>query len=117
MGYDKKLFCERLRQLRTDAGLVGADLAARLGVHRTAVVNMERGVSGPSVDVLHDLAVHFGVSADYLVGLSDRGRSKDTPGPVPRPPKWIQDILPRLEALDKPGREAVKALLQGLGKG
>ena len=116
MGYDKKIFPQRLRQLRTEAGLVGADLAARLGVHRTAVVNMERGVSGPSVDVLHDLAVHFGVSADFLIGLTDRGRSKNTPGPAPRPSKWLLDILPELESLDKQGREAVKALVRGMGK-
>ena len=102
---EHKKFAQRLRELRQDAGMTHANLAERLGLGRTAVTNMET-FSKPSIDVLCSLSSIFGVSMDYLAGF-------DAPEP---PPKWVADLLPDLRVLDKPGREAVRALVKGLKK-
>ena len=66
----------------------------------------------PSVSVLRDLALALGSTADYWLGLP----SPAPPAPPKPPPRWLADLLPDLEALDKPGQAAVKALVKGLKK-
>ncbi len=57
MGYALKLFGKRLKQLREERNLNGAELAERIGVHRTAIYKMESADSGPSFDLIVRLAV------------------------------------------------------------
>ncbi|MCI6999253.1 MAG: helix-turn-helix domain-containing protein [Clostridiales bacterium] len=59
---------ERLKQLRTDAGMTQRDVAQLLGVDRTTYVKYENGSSDPSTATLIRLADYFGVSVDYLIG-------------------------------------------------
>jgi transcriptional regulator with XRE-family HTH domain len=105
LGLDRKIFSDRLRQLRTDAGLTGEALAGKVRLNRTAIVNLERGVRGPSIDTVFELAEALNVSADYLMGLPLRD---------PPLPGWLVELLPDLWSLDRPGQEAVKALVRGL---
>jgi transcriptional regulator with XRE-family HTH domain len=108
MGLDKKIFAKQLRQVRTDSKLTGAVLAEKIGVKREAIVNLESGRRSPSVDTLCDLAQALNVSTDYLLGIS-------APAPMARPvPEWVADLLDDLGRLNQTGREAVKALIQGL---
>ena len=69
----------------------------------------ETGQAVPSFDMLVKLAEALDVSIDYLMGRDDRP-------PPPKPSPWLANLLPELEALDKSGREAVKALVKGLKK-
>ena len=46
-------------------------MARELGVSRQAVSQYADGTTQPNVDKLRIIAEHFGVSADYLIGLSD----------------------------------------------
>jgi transcriptional regulator with XRE-family HTH domain len=81
-------------------------LAAKVGLQGASIVLMEKGRRKPSYDVLGKLADVFGCQVDYLMG-------REAPEP---PPKWLADLLPDLEALDKRGQESVKALVRGLKK-
>lgn len=60
-------FCQRLYQLRREAGLSQEALAHQLGVSRQAVQKWESGASRPDLDNLTALAQCFSVSLDYLV--------------------------------------------------
>jgi len=57
----RKIFGERLRQLRLKANLSQEQLAAQSGLHRTYVSSVERGERNPSllniVKLAHSLAV------------------------------------------------------------
>lgn len=57
----------RLKELRTAKDVSQADVAKAIGISRTAYVKYETGASKP-VRKLHELAKHFSVSADYLLG-------------------------------------------------
>jgi transcriptional regulator with XRE-family HTH domain len=72
---------------------------------------MEKGDSAPSAVVLVRLAEVLGTSADHLLGLDDA-----PPVVRPEPSPWLAALLPELEALDKSGQEAVKALIKGFKK-
>lgn len=66
-------FSERLREARRKAGYATLDAAAhRLGVTREGYGRLERGTIMPRADLLLRLARLFGVSVDWLLGLSDK---------------------------------------------
>ena len=61
----------RIRDLRKQKGLTQEELGNIINVQKAAVSKYELGRAVPSTDVLSKLAYHFGVTTDYLLGLSD----------------------------------------------
>ncbi len=66
----KKLFGERLKQLRIAADEMQTDLAEVLKVDNSMVSLWENGKNYPEVNKLIEIAYHYGVSVDYLLGIS-----------------------------------------------
>ena len=60
----------RIQELRKAAGLKQSDLAARLSVARTTISNYELGYHSMAPEVIQRLCEFFGVTSDYLLGLS-----------------------------------------------
>lgn len=67
-------FGNRLKELRTKAGLMQKQLANQLGVTASVVSYYELSERSPSPEVLVKLARIFHVSTDYLLGIQ---RSED----------------------------------------
>ncbi len=65
-------FGQKLRALRTAAGMTQADLAKRLNITKSVVSYYELHERNPSPDVLIQLADIFHVSTDYLLGVDHR---------------------------------------------
>ena len=65
------VFGERLKDLRVERGLASTTLAKELGVRDTTILRWEKGIMIPTIIYLYRIAVYFGVSADYLIGLED----------------------------------------------
>ena len=63
------MICDRIKQLREQAGYSQAQLAKRLDVTRSSVNAWEMGLSMPTTQYVVALAKLFHVSADYLLGL------------------------------------------------
>jgi transcriptional regulator with XRE-family HTH domain len=61
----------RLRDLRRERGLTGAELAKALGITQQSISKYESGQGTPSQDKLAKLAAFFNVSTDYLLSLTD----------------------------------------------
>lgn len=66
----KKNTKDILRDLRLKKGVSQAEVARYLGIERASYTAYESGVSRP-VRHMEKLAVYFGVSVDYLLGLTD----------------------------------------------
>lgn len=68
-------FPDRLRELREEAGLSRLKLGVVLGggdpMDPSQIVRWETGRNSPRLETLLALAEVFGVSLDYLTGLSD----------------------------------------------
>lgn len=64
-------FGSRLKELRKEAGLTQEELAQKIGKTRSAVAGYEAENKEPGIDTLAVLAQLFGVSLEYLVGISD----------------------------------------------
>jgi len=79
-GSDEKVeFSNRLKELRTQAGLTQLQLAQRLGITKSVISFYELSERAPSPDVLIRLAKIFHVSTDYLLGL-DKKETLDISG-------------------------------------
>ena len=72
-------FYPRLRDLREDADLTQEELVRQLGMHKTTYPNYEQGKREPPFELIIRLAKLYGVSSDYIAGL--------TAHPTPLPPQ------------------------------
>lgn len=62
-------FGDKLRTLRTEAGMTQTELARRLNITKSVVSYYELQERTPSPDVLIKLAGIFHVTTDYLLGI------------------------------------------------
>lgn len=62
---------DRLWDLRKDAGLTQDELAAILNINKHSISSYERDRSEPSDNIKIAIANYFGVSVDYLLGVTD----------------------------------------------
>ena len=68
----------RIRDMRTDRGLTQSQIAELLHVSQNTYSQYEIGTTRFPLDAVIKLAEYYGVSVDYLVGLTDE------PTPYPR---------------------------------
>lgn len=64
-------YTKRLRDLREDADLTQAQVAAYLGTSQTMYARYERGANELPIRHLVRLCKLYGVSSDYILGLRD----------------------------------------------
>lgn len=67
----KNKYYPRLRELRISAGLNQMELADVLGMQQNQYSRYERGERELPMHLFVQLAEHYNVSLDYMVGLSD----------------------------------------------
>lgn len=63
---------QRLRTLRRDRGLRASDVAALIRMSESHVARTETGAHQPGLLMAAELARVYGVSLDYIAGLTDR---------------------------------------------
>lgn len=65
------IIAQRIKELRKAANISQKKLAEAVGVDKRSVIFWEQEVNEPKATYIKNLAVYFGCSADYLLGLSD----------------------------------------------
>lgn len=69
---------EALRRFRTEMDIPQKDVLATLSIPQTSYYRYENGLSVPQADMIVKMAQTYGVTTDYLLGLSDEPRPPDT---------------------------------------
>lgn len=77
----KDVLAKRLRKCRDKTGLPQIKVAIYCDITEKAYQNYELGTREPRLSILMRIAEFYGVSIDYLVGLTDE------PAPYPRAQK------------------------------
>lgn len=72
-------FGEILKSLRKHRNLTQTELGNQVGLSKAVVSKYENGIGYPSFDILVRIAAFFGVTTDYLLGVS-RGKTVDVFG-------------------------------------
>lgn len=67
----KIILGERLRELRLERGLTQKEVANALGVNSVTYLHYEKEQREPPLKLLADMARFYGVTVDYLIGISD----------------------------------------------
>ena len=65
-------YLKRIRDLREDSDLTQTEIAAYLGTSQTMYARYERGANEIPVRHVIKLSEFYGVTTDYLLGLSDK---------------------------------------------
>lgn len=63
---------ERVKELRDSNDLNKTEFAKKIGVNRTTVTRYETGELKPTLDVMININKAFGVSLDWIAGLTDK---------------------------------------------
>ena len=63
------IFVSRLRELR--GATSQAEFAEKIGTKQTTYSSWERGLKEPGIQILVSISRQFGVSTDWLLGLTD----------------------------------------------
>ncbi|MBR5155933.1 MAG: helix-turn-helix transcriptional regulator [Clostridia bacterium] len=66
------MYFKRLRDLREDRNLRQTDIAEFLGIQQTVYSRYERGFQNIPIEYLIKLSEFYGVTTDYILGLSDK---------------------------------------------
>ena len=75
-GMDYCDFAYMLKSLRKSRGLTQSQLGVSVGLSKAVVSKYENGMGYPTFDVLIKIADYFGVTTDYLLGVS-KGKTVD----------------------------------------
>ena len=73
-------FIKRLRELRGE--MSQEEFATIIGAKQTSYSSWERGVKEPSISALSQISSTLGVSADWLLGLSEVREASQNPAPM-----------------------------------
>lgn len=73
MMFSKDYFSLRMREVRK--GLTQAQAAQKVGLSQQGWARYESGKVLPGAEAIHQICSSFGVSADWLLGLPERGGS------------------------------------------
>ncbi len=106
---------ERLRQIRIQQGGYQKELAYHLRVSVGTISNYENGVHDPDLDSLGKIAQYYGVSTDYLIGLTDCRYSVNTFNRVIFDGYTVGRLLELLDRLDPEAKAYLFWMLRRLG--
>ena len=67
MHFDRMAYGERIKRLRTGRELTQEQLAEKINVSRTYIVNFENGLQIGPIEIAIELAMFFDVSMDFLL--------------------------------------------------
>lgn len=67
----KTFLGQRLKALREEKGYTQKQLAEKLGINSVTYLHYEKEQREPPLSLLADIAKFYGVSVDYLLGLSE----------------------------------------------
>ncbi|MCI8792934.1 MAG: helix-turn-helix transcriptional regulator [Eubacterium sp.] len=104
----------RLRQLRVERHLTQEELAFELDTTQQNISKIERQLTPMGEQMIIKSARFFGVTADYLLGISDvkyeiaisLSHSHELPDAA------LRDILSHYDSLNRPQRELIREIIK-----
>ena len=100
----------RIKELREQKKMTQVRLSVELEVSQECVSAYEKGKNYPAFKTLLKLSEIFGVSIDYIMGLSDN------PLPARRLSKQEQLILSLIAPLDEMKKEKIISYIEGISE-
>ena len=93
-------FGETLRKLRHNRNLTQKELGSMVGLSKAVVSKYENSMGYPTFDVLVRIAKYFGVSTDYLLGIST-SKTLDVSGLTDSQINAVQQLISEFQQANK----------------
>lgn len=97
-------FSQTMSALRRARGLNQRKAAADLNISQALLSHYETGAREPGLDFVRRACRYYGVSADYLLGLTD------VPDGIDRALAALEELSGALDSLSRSSRETLKEL-------
>lgn len=107
-------FGEVLAELRKDKKLSQRELGRVIHVSVGTISNYETGVHFPDIEKLVNLADHFDVTTDYLLGRCESTTSPDVFSEQLTADRTVGDFIRILRVLPKENKEALALILRDM---
>jgi transcriptional regulator with XRE-family HTH domain len=105
------MYGRRIAQLRAEKKLNQSELASIFKIAKSTISMYELEKREPDIDIIIRLAAYFGVSTDYLLGVSnERGRLGDG---LLLTDENERRVLEAYRGLDEGGRGELRGFLRG----
>ncbi|MCL2223102.1 MAG: helix-turn-helix domain-containing protein [Oscillospiraceae bacterium] len=101
----KSTFAARLGELRQEQSMNQRQVANELGVSQAVLSHYENGLREPKLDFVSKVCAYYGVTADYILGLSD-----DRTNAATRLSAVVCDKLRKLEDVKQQEGQLLKEL-------
>lgn len=105
---------QRIRSLRVDSNLTQEEFGKIFRIVKSTVSLYESGKSVPNDQIKTEICRYFGVSMDYLVGLTDDPTPRPEAAALPAPDPVIQEALSYLEGLSPDALASALRCLQAI---
>ncbi len=109
---------QRIYDLRTECDIQQGELAKKIHLHQSVLNRIEKGLRPARDEEIRSIALHFGVSADYLLGLPSPTKAQDSSfaksSHTEQASINAQEIalIEKFRALDERGKQAVMDTLE-----
>ena len=100
----ERTFSETMSALRKSRGLSQRSAAADLNISQALLSHYENGAREPGLDFVRRACVYYGVSADYLLGISE------LPGGTDAAQRALAELNAGLNALTERSRELLEEM-------
>ena len=104
----------RIRELRKSKGMNQDTLASFVGVSQQTISKIERDINSMSIDILVQIAKHFNVTTDYLLGISDEKRNLHLENRMSRRLEENYNLVVEYEDLDEYNRKVAVRMVEVL---
>ncbi len=104
----------RIGELRKSKGMNQDTLASFVGVSQQTISKIERDMNSMSIDILVQIAKHFNVTTDYLLGISDEKRNLHLENRMSRRLEENYNLVVEYEDLDDYNRKVVVRMVEVL---
>lgn len=106
----------RVRELRKQKNISQVALAMKVGCSQNMISKIEKGDADPRCSLLMAIADFFGVSVEYLLGISDNRGSVEEEQPNEQMSEETEEYMEQFLRLSGGSREAVKLLLKRMNE-
>jgi len=93
-------FGENLKKLRKGRSMTQSELGGKIGLSKAVISKYETGLGYPSFDVLIRIAQFFGVTTDFLLGVSGN-RTMDISGLTPSQAEAVHRLVAELRSANR----------------
>lgn len=107
----RKLFGERIRQLREENRLSQTALAKQLGITQNALWRYENASAFPPMEIFIGFADIFDVSLDWLFGRTDSRQGKTYSGVSKTSQEQLNDFTEKLLAPGSPYGDKLREMI------